>query len=544
MRLIIVGGVAGGATAAARARRLSESAEIIVFERGRYVSFANCGLPYYVGEEISEREQLLLQTPESLHARYRLDVRVLSEVVAIDRAARQVRVRELESGREYSERYDRLILSPGAAPIRPSLPGVDHSRIISLRTVPDADRIRATVAGDAKRAVIVGGGFIGLEMAENLHRKGLEVHLVELLDQVMPPLDKEMATPVHEELRSKGVALHLGDAVEAFEHGQGDVTTVLRSGAKLVSELVVMCIGVRPETSLAADAGLELGPHGGIHVDDHLCTSDPSIYAIGDAIEVRSCVVGGTALIPLAGPANRQGRIAADRVFGRESDYRCTQATSIVRVFDLVVALTGASEKILDRVGHPYEKVYIHPAQHAGYYPGAETLSIKLLFSPADGGVLGAQIVGREGVDKRIDVLATAIHAGMTVYDLEELELAYAPPFGAAKDPINMAGFVAGNLLKGDVQIRHADELAEGDEELIDVRAPEEHAEGSIPGSRNIPLDELRDRLAELPLERPLVVYCQVGLRGYVAARILEQHGYAVHNLSGGYTTYRACFRG
>jgi NADPH-dependent 2,4-dienoyl-CoA reductase/sulfur reductase-like enzyme/rhodanese-related sulfurtransferase len=542
MRLIIVGGVAGGATAAARARRLSESAEIIVFERGRYVSFANCGLPYYVGEEIPERERLLVQTPESLHARYRLDVRVLSEVVAIDRAAQEVRVRELESGREYSERYDRLILSPGAAPIRPSLPGVDNPRILSLRTVPDADRIRAAIAGGAKRAVIVGGGFIGLEMAENLHRNGLEVHLVELLDQVIPPLDKEMATPVHEELRTKGVALHLGDAVEAFEDGRDEVTTVLRSGARLVSDLVVMSIGVRPEVTLAKNAGLELGPNGGIHVDDHLRTSDPSIYAVGDAIEVRACVIGGAALIPLAGPANRQGRIAADRVFGRESDYHCTQATSIVRVFDLAVALTGASEKILDRINHPYEKVYIHPAQHATYYPGAETLSIKLLFSPADGGVLGAQIVGREGVDKRIDVLATAIHAGMTVYDLEELELAYAPPFGAAKDPINMAGFVAGDLLKGDVQIRHADELAERDEALIDVRASEEHAEGSIPGSRNIPLDELRDRLAELPLERPLVVYCQVGLRGYVASRILKQHGYAVRNLSGGYTTYRAYF--
>ncbi|MHC4138014.1 MAG: FAD-dependent oxidoreductase, partial [Planctomycetota bacterium] len=400
----------------------------------------------------------------------------------------------------------------------------------------------AAVDRGAKRAVVVGGGFIGLEMVENLRRRGIEVALVELLDQVMPPLDREMAAPVHEELRANGVALHLADAVEAFEIDRGGVTAVLESGVRLPADLVLLSIGVRPEVALAADAGLELGPHGGIHVDDQLRTSDPAIYAIGDAIEVRVCVVGGAALIPLAGPANRQGRIAADHVFGRESDYHCTQSTSIVRVFGLTIALTGASEKILARIGHPYEKVYIHPAQHATYYPGSEKLSIKLLFSPADGGVLGAQIVGREGVDKRIDVLATAIHGGMTVYDLEELELAYAPPFGAAKDPINMAGFVAGDVLKGDVQIVHPDALQEESAELIDVRTAEEYAEGHIPGSRNLPLDALRDRVTELPPEEPLIVYCGVGLRGYVAARILKQRGYAVRNLSGGYTTYRAYF--
>lgn len=541
-RLIIVGGVAGGATAAARGRRLCESAEIIVFERGEYVSFANCGLPYFVGGEISEREDLLLQTPESLHARYDLDVRVKSEVVAIDRAARRVHVRQLDSGREYTEEYDCLLLSPGAAPIRPPLAGVDHPRIFSLRTVPDSDQIKAAVDGGARRAVIVGGGFIGLEVAENLRRRGLEVALVELMDQVMPPLDREMATPVHEELRSGGVALHLADAVEAFKHERDSVIVVLRSGTRLPADMVVLSIGVRPEVTLAADAGLELGPDGGIQVDDHLRTSDPDIYAIGDAIEVRAGIVGGTALIPLAGPANRQGRIAADQIFGRDSVYSCTQGTSIVRVFNLTIALTGASEKVLVRAGHSYEKVYIHPAHHVTYYPGSESLSIKLLFSPKDGRVLGAQIVGRAGVDKRIDVLATAIHGAMTVHDLEQLELAYAPPFGAAKDPINMAGFVAGNLQKGDVRIIHADELEGVDHELIDVRAASEYEEGSIPGARNIPLDELRGRLTELSPDKLVVVFCQVGLRGYVAARVLEQNGYSVRNLCGGYKTFQGYF--
>jgi NADPH-dependent 2,4-dienoyl-CoA reductase/sulfur reductase-like enzyme/rhodanese-related sulfurtransferase len=542
-RLLIVGGVAGGATAAARARRLSEDAEIIIFERGPHVSFANCGLPYHVGEEIPERERLLLETPESLRKRYNLDVRVRTEVLAINRAAHEVHLRELESGAEYREGYDKLLLSPGAAPIRPPLSGIDHPRILSLRNVRDMDEIKSVVDGGAKRALIVGGGFIGLEMTENLGRRGLEVALVELLDQVMPPLDKEMAAPIHDELRKHGVTLHLADAVEAFQSDGNRVTAILRSGARLSADLVLLCVGVRPEITLAKDAELEIGPQGGIHVDDHLRTSDPDIYAVGDAIEVRDCVLGGAALIPLAGPANRQGRIAADHIFGRGSDYACTQGTSIVRVFDLTAALTGASEKILQRLGRPYEMVYVHPAQHATYYPGAETLSIKLLFSPQDARVLGAQIVGREGVDKRIDVLAAAIHACMTVYDLEELELAYAPPFGAAKDPINMAGFVAANVLKGDVKILHANALDANAHSLIDVRTQREHDEGHIPGSRNIPVDELRERLRELPKDTPLVVYCQVGLRGYVAARILMEHGYDVRNLSGGYTTYRAVHR-
>jgi NADPH-dependent 2,4-dienoyl-CoA reductase/sulfur reductase-like enzyme len=382
---------------------LSEDADIILFERGPHVSFANCGLPYYAGEEIPERERLLLQTPEGLQARYRLDVRVRSEVLAIDPAAREVRVRELDSGRDYTERYDRLLLSPGAAPIRPPLPGIEHPRIFSLRNVPDIDRIKEVVDAGIRQAVVVGGGFIGLEMVENLRRRGLDVALVELLDQVMPPLDKEMATALHQELHRHGVALHLADAVERFEAEGERVSLILQSGTQLLADLVVLSIGVRPEVTLAKEAGLEIGPRGGIHVDDHLRTSDPDIYAVGDAIEVRDCVLGGAALIPLAGPANRQGRIAADRIFGRPGDYHCTQGTSIVRVFGLTVALTGASEKILRRVGHAYEKVYIHPANHATYYPGAERLSIKLLFGPQDGRILGAQIVGQEGVDKRID---------------------------------------------------------------------------------------------------------------------------------------------
>ncbi len=537
LKLVIIGGVAGGATAAARARRLSENAEIVVFERGPYVSFANCGLPYHIGGEIAERDKLLLQSPESLKARHALDVRVRTEVVAIDRSAKVVKVRRLDDGHTCDEPYDKLIISTGAAPIRPPLPGIDHPKILTLRTVPDMDRIKAAT-DTAKSAIVIGGGFIGLEMAENLRRRGLTVHLVELLDQVMPPLDKEMAGVIAQQLALHGVKLHLSDAVESFTDAAGSVSVKLKSGASLTADMVVLSIGVRPESKLAQDAGLTLGERGGIVVDAHMRTSDPDVYAVGDAVVTKDYVTGADTLIPLAGPANRQGRIAADNIFGRESVYRGSQGTSIVRIFDLVVGMTGASEKVLKRASINYEKVYIHPSHHVGYFPGAQQMSIKLLFAKSDGRVLGAQITGGDGVDKRIDVLATAIQAKLTVYDLEEMELAYAPQFGAAKDPINMAGFVAANVLRGDTKVAHADNIPDG--VLLDVRTKAEHDAGAIPGSRLIPIDDLRTRHHELPKDKPILAYCAVGLRGYTASRILSQLGYDVLNLSGGYKTYRA----
>ncbi len=538
LKLVVVGGVAGGATAAARARRLSEDARIVVLERGPHVSFANCGLPYHIGGEIPERAALLVQTPERLRARYNLDVRVRSEVLSIDRTARQVRVRDLETGREYVEDYDKLILSPGAAPLRPPLPGIDHPRIFVLRNIPDMDQIKSVVDAGARSAIVVGGGYIGLEMAESLRRRGLSVSLVEMLDQVMPPLDREMATAVHQVLTLNGVQLFLGEAVESFADADGKVRATLRSGVDLTADLVILSVGVRPDSKLAVDAGLEVTDRGAIRVNDHMQTSDPDIYAVGDAVAVKDYVTGADTLIPLAGPANRQGRIAADNIFGRHSTYRGSQGTAILRVFDLIVGMTGASEKVLRSAGIDYEKVYVHPVDHADYYPGAAPMSLKLVFARKDGRVLGAQITGTRGVDKRIDVLATAIQAGMTVYDLEQAELAYAPPFGAAKDPVNMAGFVAANVLRGDVAIAHADALAGGF--LLDVREPAEHRAGAIPGSVLIPLGQLRSRHRELPKDRPIVVYCQVGLRGYIATRLLGQLGYNVRNLSGGYRTYWA----
>jgi NADPH-dependent 2,4-dienoyl-CoA reductase/sulfur reductase-like enzyme/peroxiredoxin family protein/rhodanese-related sulfurtransferase/TusA-related sulfurtransferase len=531
-----VGGVAGGATAAARARRLREDAEIVVLERGPYVSFANCGLPYHIGGDIANRESLLLQTPEALRARYEMDVRVRHEVVEIDRERREVVVRDLAQDREYRERYDRLILSPGAAPLRPPLPGIDHERIFTLRTVPDTDRIKAAVDAGAKSAIVVGGGFIGLEMVENLIRRGLSVYLVELLDQVMPPLDREMAEPIHQQLHARGVDLRLGDAVEAFADLGGRVIARLKSGAELTADLVILAIGVRAESKLAKDAGVELTERGAIRVDDRMRTSDAAIYAVGDVVAVADCVTGAETVVPLAGPANRQGRIAADNACGRDSRFRGAQGTSVLGLFDLTVAMTGASEKTLKRESIAYEKVYLHPAQHVGYYPGSAQMTIKLLFSPDDGRVLGGQIVGTDGVDKRIDVLATAIQARMTVYDLEELELAYAPQYGAAKDPLNMAGFIAANVLRGDVALAHADALDGA--LLLDVRNPEEFAAGAVSGAILIPLPELRSRHVELPKDRPIVAYCQVGMRGYVAARLLASLGYDVRNLAGGYRTW------
>lgn len=546
MKLLIVGGVAGGASAAARARRLSEDAEIIMFERGPDVSFANCGLPYYLGGEIGERDKLLVVTPERLRTRFTLEVRTRTSVEAIDRSAKKVKVRDLAAGREYEESYDKLILAPGAAPLRPPIPGIDLPGIFTLRNLHDVDRIKQAVDDGVKQAVVVGAGFIGLELVENFARRGIAATVVELQDQVLPPLDKEMTTPIAEHLRAKGVTLLLGDSAEAFEQTPDGLAVRLKSGRTLGAQLVILGVGVRPENKLAVDAGLEVGPRGGIRVDEHMQTSDPDIYAVGDATEVKDFVTGLPTQVPLAGPANRQGRIAADHVFGRDSRYRGTQGTAIVRVFDLTAALTGASEKTLQRANRPYRKVYVHPVHHAGYYPGAEGMTLKLLFDPADGRILGAQAVGGAGVDKRIDVLAVAIQAGMTVFDLEEMELAYAPQFGSAKDPVNMAGFVAAGMLRGEHPQADVERVlaAQPSERplLLDVRTQQEFSRGHIPDAVNIPVDELRSRVGELPYDREIAVYCQVGQRGYLATRVLTQAGFNAVNLGGGYKTYKLFF--
>jgi NADPH-dependent 2,4-dienoyl-CoA reductase/sulfur reductase-like enzyme/rhodanese-related sulfurtransferase len=543
MKLVIVGGVAGGASAAARARRLSEDAEVVLIERGPDVSFANCGLPYYLGGEIADRDKLLVVTPERLKARLNLDVRTRSSVEAIDRARKTVRVRDLATGREYEEPYDKLILAPGAAPIRPPLPGIDLPGVFTLRNLQDVDRIKERLDGGVRRAVVIGAGFIGLELVENLARRGVSTTVVELQDQVLPPFDKEMTTPVAQELAGRGVTLQLGQSAEAFEPAADGLTVVLKSGRRLPAHLVVLGVGVRPESRLAVEAGLAVGPRGGIRVNEHLQTSDPDVYAVGDAIEVTDFVTGEPAQVPLAGPANRQGRLAADHAFGRPARYRGTQGTAIVRVFGKTAALTGTSEKSLERAGRPYRKVYVHPTHHAGYYPGAEAMTLKLLFDPESGRVLGAQAVGGAGVDKRIDVLAVAIQAGMSVFDLEEMELAYAPQYGSAKDPVNMAGFVAAGLLRGDhpqADVEAVLAAPAGERPvLVDVRTPQEYAGGHIPGAVNVPVDDLRSRLRELPRDRDIAVYCQVGQRGYLATRILLQAGYPAANVGGGYKTYR-----
>jgi len=543
MKLVIVGGVAGGASAAARARRLSEDAQILLIERGPDVSFANCGLPYYIGEKITDRDKLLVVTPERLETRFKLDVRVRSSVEAIDRKAKTVRIHDLASGQEYEESYDKLILAPGAAPLRPPIPGIDLPGIFTLRNLQDMDRIKAAVDQGVQQAVVVGAGFIGLELVENLVRLGVSTTVVELQDQVLPPFDKEMTTPLAETLAAKGVSLLLGEAAEGFEQTSDGLVVRLKSGQKLPAQLVALGIGVRPENKLAVDAELTVGPRGGIRVNASLQTDDPDIYAVGDAIEVKDFVLGCPTQVPLAGPANRQGRIAADNIFGRSSEYRGTQGTAILGLFGLTAAMTGASEKTLKRSNHPYRMVYVHPTNHAGYYPGAEQMTLKLLFDPDSGKVLGAQGVGGAGVDKRIDVLAVAIQAGMTVFDLEEMELAYAPQYGSAKDPINMAGFVAAGLLRDDhPQIDVASLLAIPPAErplLLDVRTAEEFAAGHMPDSINIPVDELRSRIDELPKNREIATYCQVGQRGYLATRILKQLGFAAVNVSGGYKTYK-----
>ncbi|HUT53144.1 MAG TPA: FAD-dependent oxidoreductase [bacterium] len=543
MKLVIVGGVAGGASAAARARRLDERARIVLIERGKYVSFANCGLPYYIGGEIKQRSELLVSTPEKLRDRFLIDVRVNSLAVSIDRAHKKVTVRDLAAGRVYDESYEKLILSPGAAPIRPPLPGAGLDTVLTLRNLPDTDRIKSFIKKKRiKSAGIVGGGFIGLEMAEALAGRGVKVAIIEMLAQVMAPLDYEMAAIIHNHLREKGVELLLSERVESFEKRKGRTVVRTASGREVAADLVILSVGVRPEVELAKSAGLEIGARGGIVVDQGLRTSDPDVFAVGDAIEVTDLVTGASSLVPLAGPANKQGRIAADNALGRSVAFKGVQGTSVVRVFDLAAASTGASEKTLMRLNRPCRVSYTHSSSHASYYPGAERVSIKLIFEPRTGKILGAQVVGRDGVDKRIDVLATAIRAGMTVFDLEELELAYAPPYGSAKDPVNVAGFVAANLLKGDVENVNWNELDELDEKnavLVDLRDADELEEfGQIGDSIHIPLNDLRGRLSELDRDKTYYLYCAVGLRGYIGCRILVQHGFKAKNLSGGIVTW------
>ena len=542
-RVLIVGGVAGGASCAARLRRLDESVEIVVFDRGPYVSFANCGLPYYVGNVIADERTLLVASPELFRARFNVEVQTETEVTRIDRSARTITVREVHSGTRRTERYDVLVLSPGAAPIRPQLPGVELPGVFAVRTIPDSRRIRSWLAEhSAKSAVVVGGGFIGLEMVENLIHRELAVAVLEKLPQVMPPLDPEMAVPVMEHLAAKGVQLHVGDGLARIEERDGGgLVVVAESGARLAADLVILAIGVRPETTLAKDADLHIGPRGGIVVDAQMRTSDPNIWAVGDVVEVHDVLTGQDTVLPLAGPANRQGRVAAESIAGRATNFRGVQATAVVGVLGLTVASTGASEKGLRRAGvTSFQKVYLHPGHHAGYYPGARRIDLKLLFAVPDGRILGAQAVGLEGVEKRIDVIATAIQFHGTVHDLAEAELCYAPQFGAAKDPVNLAGMLAENVLNGDMPVADWRALARTDALVLDVREPDEFADGHVPNAVNLPLSQIRVRYGELPKDRDLWVCCRVGQRAYYATRFLAQHGYRARNLSGGYTTYKA----
>ncbi|MDD5326332.1 MAG: FAD-dependent oxidoreductase [Phycisphaerae bacterium] len=539
-KVLIVGGVAGGASAAARLRRLDEEAEIILFERGKYISFANCGLPYYIGQTIKNRDDLLVQTPEKFKARFNIDVRVNSEVTVIDRKRKELNIKDLSSGDVYTEKYNKLILSPGAEPARPPIPGIESPRIFTLRNIPNADAISKFIEErKPKRAVVVGGGYIGLEMAENLRAQGLLVAIVEMLDQVIPPLDKEMANLLHEHLQSRSVALWLSDAVAGFQESDSKLFVDLKSGMKVCCDMAVLAIGVKPETKLAKESGLEIGSTGGIKVNESLQTSDPDIFAIGDAIEVQNFVLKRSCLVPLAGPANKQGRIAADNICGRDVKYKGTQGTAILKVFELTVGMTGASEKDLKKADIDYEKVYIHPANHVGYYPGAQQMHIKMLFSKPAGKVLGVQIIGKDGVDKRIDVFATAIRAGMSVFDLQELELAYAPPYGSGKDAVNMAGYAAGNILDGTALVKDF-EPSDPNVLLLDVRSPSELKQGGIPTAVNIPVNQLRQRIDELPKDKIISVYCAVGIRSYIATRILKQKGFDTNHIPGGYSTYLA----
>lgn len=542
-KILIVGGVDGGATAAARLRRLDESAEIIIFERSGYVSYANCGLPYYVGGVIQDRKALSLQTPQSFRARFNIDVRTLSEVTVIDRAEKTVTVRDLRGGTEYREGYDKLILAPGAGAVRTGLPGEDDERIFTLRTMEDTFRIKAFIKERRpKRSVIIGGGFIGLEMAENLMHAGVETVMLQRRDQILPPLDYDMVCELHAHMREKGVDLRFFTSPERFSEEDGRLLVALKGGEKLGCDMAVLAVGVVPDTKLAADAGLKLGQKGAIVTNTHMQTSDPDIYAAGDAVEVRHLVTGAGTLIPLAGPANKQGRIAADNICGIASEYKGSLGTSILKLFDMTAASAGLNEKTAKAAGIPYDKTVNFSASHAIYYPGAENMTIKTLFDPGSGRILGAQITGYAGVDKRIDVMAAAIRAGMTAAELSQLELAYAPPFSSAKDPVNMAGFIIENVRGGLVKQLHWQDVEalprDGSITLLDVREPGEYTEGHIDGALNIPLNRLRDRAGELDKSKPVYVNCYSGLRSYIACRVLTGLGFDCYNLSGGWRFY------
>ena len=543
MKIVIVGGVAGGATAAARLRRLDESAEIVVFERSGYVSYANCGLPYYIGGVITDRAELTLQTPESFWRRFRVDMRVRHEVTAIHPDAKTVDVKNLATGEAFTEHYDKLILSPGAKPTQPALPGVGIDRLFTLRTVEDTLKLREFIEQNRpKSAVLAGGGFIGIELMENLRELGLDVTVVQRPKQLLNPLDADMAAFLHAQLRQRGVKLMLGRTVEGFAADGKRVNVLIKDEAPLTADMVVLAIGVTPDTQLARDAGLELGIKGSIVVNDRMETSAPDIYAVGDAVQVKHFVTGQDTLLSLAGPANKQGRIAADNICGIESRYLGSQGSSVIKVFDMTIATTGVNEKTARQAGIDCDKVFLSPMSHAGYYPGGKVMTMKVVFEKGTLRLLGAQIVGYEGVDKRIDVLATAIHAGLTGPQLKDLDLAYAPPYSSAKDPVNMAGFMAENIEAGLVKQFHWDQVADlprdGSVTLLDARTPMEYSGGCAQGFVNIPVDELRQRLGEIDPQKPVYVMCQSGLRSYLACRILAQHGYDCYNFSGGYRFY------
>lgn len=542
MKVVIVGGVAGGATAAARLRRLDEKADIVMFEKGEYISYANCGLPYYIGGTISKKSALTLQTPDSFRSRFNVDVRIKTEVISINRAEKTVTARNLITGEEYKENYDKLILSMGAEPVKPPIKGLENNKVFTLRTVPDTFKIREYIdSHHPENAVVVGGGAIGVEMAENLKNAGLDVTIVELADHLIAPLDFDMAQDVHKYIKSQGVRLILSNGVKEIEESDGRLKVILNKGC-LLTDMLILSVGVRPESRIAKEAGLELNQKGFIKVNENMQTSDSDIYAVGDAVEIDEFVTKSKASIPLAGPANKQGRIAADNICGIKSKYKGTQGSSIIKVFDMTVASTGINERTAKAMGINYDKVFTYSASHAGYYPGGSMMSIKTIFEKPSGKILGVQIVGYDGVDKRCDVFATAIRAGMTAFDLTELELCYAPPFSSAKDPVNFAGYVIENTLTGMVKNFHWHDVKDlprdGSVQLLDVRTTREYSNGRIDGFINIPLDSLRDNLDKLDKSKPVYVHCHSGLRSYIACRLLSGLGFDAYNLSGGYRLY------